>query len=118
MPSGELSLLFECQCFTPEHMVRVHVLDWADDGPDFYIEVTADCHLPWHKRIWPAIKYLFGCPSLKWHDVMLSGDNVRRLDELIDSYFELSFNAEARKTNNQSLTKKSNEIEVKFDDKN
>jgi hypothetical protein len=85
MPRKEI---FECECHSLEHMVAVGVYDWDGGPPDFFLEVTADNHLPWYQRVWPAIKYLFGQPSLKWHDVLLKPEDVDRLQGCIDSYRE------------------------------
>lgn len=78
--------IFECECHSREHMVIVGVYDWDGGPPDFFLEVTADNHLPWYQRIWPAIKYLFGQPSLKWHDVLIKPGDVHRLQGCIDAY--------------------------------
>lgn len=78
--------IFGCKCHSREHMLVVGVYDWSGEPPDFFLEVTADNHLPWYQRVWPAIKYLFGQPGLRWHDVLLASEDVDRLQECIDSY--------------------------------
>jgi hypothetical protein len=77
---------FKCQCHANEHMVAVNVYHWPDDEPDFCLSVTADVHLPWYRRVWVAIKYMFGQPSLSWHDVLLNHEDVVKLDNIISDY--------------------------------
>ena len=88
--------IFECDCHSREHMVAVGVYGWDGDPPDFFMEVTADNHLRWYRRIWPAIKYVFGQPSLKWHDVLIQSTDVPRLQACIDTYNRLAAEAKAR----------------------
>lgn len=58
-------LYIRCACHTPEHHFILH------DGPDYngdyepwvYLETHLFNYLPWYKRIWPAIRYIFGYKS-------------------------------------------------------
>ena len=78
---------FSCECCSPAHMVSVGIYDnWNGNMPEFYMQVTADNFMPWYKRIWVAFKFVFGYPTLKWHDVMLTYGDVRRLQEKLDEY--------------------------------
>ena len=87
---------FECECHAREHMVVDGVYDFSGGPPDFFMEVTADNHLPWYRRIWPAIKYIFGQPSLKWHDVLIRPADVTRLQGCIDTYNRLMVEVQVR----------------------
>ena len=78
--------IFTCDCHSREHMVVAGIHTWNDDDADFYLQVTADLNCPWYRRIVPAVKYLFGLPSLSWHDVLLSPADVYRLSSVIDDY--------------------------------
>ena len=77
---------FTCECTSSDHMVIVGVYTYTDDNPEFYMQVTADNFLPFYKRVWVAIKYIFRQPSLKWHDVLLSNKDVYRLQNCINVY--------------------------------
>ena len=77
---------FQCECHTREHMVVVNIYGWDSDDPDFIMAVTADHHLPWYRRIWPAIRYVFGQPSLRWHDIIIRPSDIHRLQGCIDAY--------------------------------
>lgn len=79
-------ITFSCECCDPYHMIRVGIYDLDGNMPEFYMQVTADNFMPWHKRVWVAIKFVFGYPSLKWHGVILNYRDVRLLQEKIDEY--------------------------------
>jgi hypothetical protein len=78
--------LFVCECHDNHHMVVVSIYDCQKHPPEFSISVTADCHLVWYRRVWAAVKYAFGQPSLSWHDVLLSEADVTRLQNCISHY--------------------------------
>lgn len=79
--------IFHCECFSPEHMLIVSTYGGEHDTASmFIVQVTADNHLPWYKRIGLAVKYIFGQPSLQWHDILLSPKDVSRLAELCQTY--------------------------------
>jgi hypothetical protein len=42
----DMHAIFVCECFPPEHMVKVDLYVWPDADPDFCMSVTADLHLP------------------------------------------------------------------------
>jgi hypothetical protein len=99
---------FECECHSREHMVVVGVYDFDGGPPDFFMEVTSDLHLPWYRRIWPSIKYLFGQPSLSWHDVLIPPKDVKRLQGCIDTYNRLMSEAQARFDEEMEIEKNAN----------
>jgi len=82
----DMSEIFQCDCHANEHMIKVDMFVWSDMMPEFCMSVTADAYLPWYRRIWVAIKYMFGYPTLAWHDVMLSPANVDKLYNIIVAY--------------------------------
>ncbi|CAB4123163.1 hypothetical protein UFOVP29_322 [uncultured Caudovirales phage] len=82
----DVTEIFVCECHTPEHMLIVSVHDNGDDEPDLCLQITANHHLPWHQRIWPAVKYIFGQPNLRWHDIQLSRKDTGRFLECVDVY--------------------------------
>ena len=49
---------YECQCGSPSHTLRF-VLDLDPEFPTLYTELMMSHYLPWYKRIWVAIKYIF-----------------------------------------------------------
>ena len=78
--------IFKCECHSNEHMICVDVHFWENQPPDFCMSVSADNHLPWYRRIWSAIRYIFGEPKLSWHDVILTPDNIVKLETAINTY--------------------------------
>jgi len=52
---------FECTCGAPDHTLRF-VIDKGDKEwpPTMYTEVMMSHFRPWHKRVWIAIRYMFG----------------------------------------------------------
>lgn len=80
------TLILDCACHSPEHIIRFSLYDWDSDFPELLVEVQANHHLPWYKRIVPSVKYLFGAPSLRWHDAMVKDEDIPRLKGLITKY--------------------------------
>jgi hypothetical protein len=78
--------IFLCDCHSAEHMLIVTVHDNGDDTRDFCLQISAQNYLPWYHRMWCAVKYIFGQPSLQWHDVMLSRQDVDKLAECVRVY--------------------------------
>lgn len=89
MPKDWVQETFRCDCGSPEHMITADIYEWKDYGDvEFFFQVTANQHLFWYQRIIPAIKYMFGYPSLKWHSVDMQVKDVERLENLLKIYRE------------------------------
>jgi len=71
----------ECACGSTEHLMKFHID--LDDG-DLCLDVHLANWLPWYKRLYRAIKYLFGYKS-KYGDF----DNIIMKDEDVDRLLEL-----------------------------
>jgi hypothetical protein len=77
----------DCECHSPDHIVRYSFWDWGpDEMPDLFVEVQAGHYLPWYKRIWLGIKYMFGVPSLSWHDAFIKAKDVDVLQKMLNDY--------------------------------
>ena len=59
--------LFECACYLPNHMFYVSKYD---DEDEFYFHVQLNNWLPWYKRIYYAVKYIFG-GDCGWDETIL-----------------------------------------------
>lgn len=81
-------IYLECECNSPDHIIRVTVFDWDDTAPDFVIDLQAHNWESFFKRCWSALKYIFG-ENLVWDDVFLTKDSVNRLQDAIDHYNKL-----------------------------
>jgi len=79
----------ECDCRNPEHIVRIALYhDDIDLPPEIHFDIQAHNWKPFHKRVWAAIKYVFG-QDLVWDDVLLSRkDEVDKLKSVLDQYYE------------------------------
>jgi hypothetical protein len=74
---------FDCQCSDFGHVFRF-VFD-EQDG-DTWLEVQLDQRFPWYKRVWQALKYVFGRTSRYGHfdTTMLREEDFHRLHDLLD----------------------------------
>jgi hypothetical protein len=72
---------FECDCHTPEHVIR---FSYDDEDGDLYTEVFLS-HKVWYKRIWTAIKYVFGykCKYGHFDCTLIRKEDYDRLVDLI-----------------------------------
>jgi hypothetical protein len=69
---------FECRCGSDEHTLRF-ILDVDDNC--FYTTVYLNSYKTWYRRLWVALKYLFGykCKYGHWDCWILSADDVPRI---------------------------------------
>ncbi len=73
----------ECACMSPEHLIKFYVD--VEDG-DVCLDVHLANWIPWYKRIWRAVKYVFGYKS-KYGDfdsVILKDEDVLKIIELLN----------------------------------
>ena len=82
---------FECRCSSPEHTLRFSY-DEDEDFPCVYVHVFLS-NGPWYKRVWDALKYVFGykCRYGHFDEFLLRLEDcdrligvVRRLKEASD----------------------------------
>lgn len=80
----------ECNCHDVSCVAR---FVWAigDDDPDWqyltlYLQKTR--WLPWYKRVWESIKYIFGGHHGGWGEVMILEDEAHKMREIIDEYLD------------------------------
>lgn len=73
---------FECQCNSFDHLVRF-TLD-PEDG-DVYLDVRLNHWVPWWKRAWNAVRYVFKRASAIGHYdcVLLKEEDYDRLRDLM-----------------------------------
>lgn len=74
---------FDCQCSDFNHVIRF-VLDEKDG--EAWLEVNINPYLPWYKRVWEAVRYVFGKrPAYGHYDtVMLREEDYHQLHDLLD----------------------------------
>jgi hypothetical protein len=77
----------ECNCTSAEHTLRLTL----DDGEEFspiYVEVQLNRYHGFFRRLWRAIRYMFGyeCKYGHWDEAILVGAEVRKLRDLCDQH--------------------------------
>lgn len=60
--SSDNNIYFECECHSDEHMLKFKFFP-DDEDPMLYASVYLRHWQPWYKRVWVAIKYVFGYKS-------------------------------------------------------
>lgn len=74
---------FECACFSPEHTLR---FVWDEEDNEIYTEVFLYQYHNFFKRIWMALKYVFGykCKYGHWDCFILQTKDAQRLKDLLN----------------------------------
>jgi hypothetical protein len=88
---NDLKVFLSCECSSPEHTIVVQVFDWGDNmpyKPDFIVNVQASNYRSFYKRVWAALKYIFGS-DLVWNDVIVDRKDIPKLQAAIDHYNNL-----------------------------
>ena len=83
---------FECSCSSMCHLLRLSVDDWDDDWePEVYAEVTMNHEFNMFKRIWTAIKYVFGRSVSYGHYGcwVLKSDEATEMVDFLNEYIEV-----------------------------
>lgn len=75
--------LLICKCYSPEHQV---LFRWFDDDEEVYMEVLLNPEYKWWKRVWIAIKYIFGykCKYGMFDEVILNKEDVPKLEKIVE----------------------------------
>lgn len=69
----------ECQCGSPDHLVS-----FARDTEDYWINVQMSPFLPWWRRAWRAVLYVLGRDGgCHWADTLLSEAERARVAEFL-----------------------------------
>lgn len=79
---------FECSCRSPEHTLRF----WIDeDDPPILAAYVFLGNNTWFRRVWSAIKYVFGyrCRYGHFDEFILQQSDADRLIALLTKYKEL-----------------------------
>lgn len=84
---------FDCECYSPEHTLRI-VLTYDennDEPPEVYTEIYLNQPNSFFKRIWIALKYIFGYKSQYgcWDCFNLQAKDTSKLMNILDTYDKL-----------------------------
>jgi hypothetical protein len=84
---------FECRCSSDEHTLKFTLDEHSGDIEELEIwtSVYLHQHHPWWRRIWVALKYVFGyhCKYGHWDCFIMRGCDVERLMALLQKYKDL-----------------------------
>ena len=82
---------FECDCHSHEHTLRLSIV-YDKEVPDceIYAHIFLNTYDNILKRIWTAIKYIFGykCRYGHWDEWIISRDDAKRLRDFCDKMIE------------------------------
>ena len=80
---------FYCDCCSIEHQVVFSAWDWDDDD-SMYVHVSLNKSLPWYRRVYEAVRYVFNLDECSWHfdDVVLDRNDAARMRAFLDKYIE------------------------------
>ena len=89
---------FECACFSPEHTIRFVIDDDPEDSC-LYLEVQLIQYRNIFKRVWVAVKYIFGFRSRcgHWDCWLLDERDTQGLINLLQQHQELMKNKQQPK---------------------
>ena len=77
----EIEELIICSCHSPEHQMIFRTIDGDDD---VYITIHL-CKLPFFKRLWHGVKYIFGYTSKygDFDEIIISPEKVNKLEKVV-----------------------------------
>lgn len=77
--------IISCSCHSPEHTLTYHI---NPEDKEVYTSVYLHQYRPLYKRIWIAIKYIFGYKSRYGHWDCFSADRSKILE--LKAFFDLA----------------------------
>jgi hypothetical protein len=92
MPS--LDKFIVCVCGCTEHLIRLEQFNWEKDGKVVDCDVSMTVHLShslgFFRRIWVAIKYVFGAASKygNFDEVLLDEAKAQEIIDFLQTYKE------------------------------
>ena len=77
--------LLICKCSSDEHQIIFHWWDDDDDG-EVYMSTLLNPEWRWYRRIWEAIKYIFGHRSKygMFDEIILDKNDIPKLEKIIE----------------------------------
>lgn len=81
---SETLVALECACHDPNHMI---VVEPDAELRTLYISVQLNPYLPWHKRAWLGLMYIFGVRTVHdghWESALLEGRTLEQFRAALD----------------------------------
>ncbi len=78
----------ECECHSFHHVGRFiwhekeEGLDW--DVDELYFDFALISYLPWYKRIWAAIRYIFKVDDCNYDCLIMDKEKVKELRDFLN----------------------------------
>jgi hypothetical protein len=83
---------FDCECHSPDHLIRVNIFQWCDPAThaadiDLEFNIQARPWLPWYRRVWVAVRYMFTGNGNEWYSSsIVKTADLDRLKNIIQDY--------------------------------
>lgn len=90
VPKDDKSFHILCECRSPEHMITVSQYNDGDEHDDAHlghcvIQTSMNHYLPWYRRIWVAMKYVFKAEYNNYTETIVDIEKLRIItSELYD----------------------------------
>lgn len=86
----------ECACDSPEHLLRIAY--FSDEPDEIYLDTPLNFNYSFFKRIWLAIKYIFGYRSRYgfYQEFVLTPERVIGLRDELNKFLELNSQKDAK----------------------
>ena len=86
MRGFEIEELFICQCGDPSHQFIIAADKETTEGPCAFISVHLSREHNIFKRMWYAIKYVFGARSIygDFDEIIINPNDADRLQKVVD----------------------------------
>ena len=84
------SIQLRCECGSLWHNIGLDFIDWGDNHePELYIQTTHGNYLPWYKRIYEALKYVWNGGSMPLDATIITKSDSVELVNIIQDYQKL-----------------------------
>ena len=80
--------ILECKCSDIGHLVIIEETQWDDEQPELRIYIQMNHYLRFHKRVWTALKYIFGTIDKQshWSDTLITEDSAVDMYQTIGNH--------------------------------
>jgi hypothetical protein len=82
-----------CDCMSDEHTLRFSFFpDGKDEYPQLYTSVYLNSYESWYRRVWTAVKYVFGHRSKygDWDCTNIGRDEAIKLRDALDMFIDVT----------------------------
>lgn len=82
----------DCGCHTPLHFIKFDWIKWSDKPGDSTLDLffCSDRNWSFWKRVWCALKYVFGTQNLVTGDIVVSKEKAKELAAFLNEVADVS----------------------------